>query len=642
MKLKTKLQVALLFVAALSILLTGWQSFQYSRNALETITFARLTAVRETKKEQIESYFRQIRNQLVTLAEDRATIEAMRAVSASSRTTTGRDAVSSPPYAQLFRTFAERFGYDDIMLANDISGEVFFSLSTGGTLPHPLRPGAVQRSTPRDQVHLQDFAAEGTRDSLPVAFASTPVFDGASRLGVLVFRISAHSINALMTSQTNWEQEGLGKTGETYIVGPDFTMRNDSRFFVQDSSTYFERLRHTGADSRIIERIKVRATSILLQPARTEATVDAFAGNTDTRIIDDYRGISVLSSYTPLGVPGLRWVLLAELDAHEAFAPVAQLRERLVFVGIVLLLLAAVVGVLVSRTISSPLVDLTSAAEEFGKGNLSHRATDTSPGEVGQLAHSFNRMAESLEEHHRRLQAEISERKRAEENVRASREELRNLSTHLQSVREEERQGMAREIHDELGQALSSLKLELALIREELVASPGVAARRIQSMSEVCDATIKSVKRIITELRPRLLDDLGLTAAIEWQAGEFRQHTGIPCSLTIVPDEITLDPERSTAIFRIFQETLTNISRHAHASRVTVQFRLDDSGVYLHVSDDGVGIREEQIGDSRSFGLLGMRERAHYWGGSVTIQRAPKRGTLVSVFLPGPFNQEHV
>ena len=149
-----------------------------------------------------------------------------------------------------------------------------------------------------------------------------------------------------------------------------------------------------------------------------------------------------------------------------------------------------------------------------------------------------------------------------------SHEQFRELSAYLQAAREEERKSIAREIHDELGQALTTIKLELSLLQEEVLHDATAATDRIQSLKERVDVTIHTVKRIITKLRPGLLDDLGLTAAIEWQANDFQRHTGIVCEVTMEPEEMNINPEISTAMFRIFQETLTNITRHSSATHV--------------------------------------------------------------------------
>jgi PAS domain S-box-containing protein len=230
---------------------------------------------------------------------------------------------------------------------------------------------------------------------------------------------------------------------------------------------------------------------------------------------------------------------------------------------------------------------------------------------------------------------DITERKRAEEELKRSREELRNLAAYLQSAREQERTNMAREIHDELAQALTALKMDISWLTNKLPKDQQTLLDKTKAMIKLTDMTIKTVKKISTELRPGILDDLGLVAAIEWQAEEFKNRTGITCELTIDPEDIILDQDRSTTIFRIFQETLTNVARHAKATAVTVSLKEKDSSLELRVRDSGKGITKEQISDPKSFGLMGIRERAKSWGGEVKISGRPGKGTTVVVRIPG-------
>jgi signal transduction histidine kinase len=153
-------------------------------------------------------------------------------------------------------------------------------------------------------------------------------------------------------------------------------------------------------------------------------------------------------------------------------------------------------------------------------------------------------------------------------------------------------------------------------------------------MGELVDRTIQTVRKISTEMRPWMLDDLGLTAAMEWQIEDFKNRTGMRCRFTARPEEITLDPDRSTTVFRIFQETLTNIVRHADADEIVIRLEKRDDHLRLEVRDNGKGITEEQIANSKSLGLLGIRERALLWGGSVQIQGTPEKGTKVLVTIP--------
>ena len=220
------------------------------------------------------------------------------------------------------------------------------------------------------------------------------------------------------------------------------------------------------------------------------------------------------------------------------------------------------------------------------------------------------------------------------EEVRAGREQLRNLASYLQTAREEERAYVAREIHDEFGQALTALKMDLAWLTKRLPADKPRLAEKTSAMSGLIDSTIQTVRRVATELRPGLLDDLGLAAAIEWLAQELAERTRINCELYLGDEDIVLDRDLATAIFRIFQEALTNVARHAGATEVQVKLEEGPDELLLTIRDNGKGITPSQVSDPHSLGLIGMRERAHSWGGDVTFQSAPEQGTIVTVRVP--------
>lgn len=230
------------------------------------------------------------------------------------------------------------------------------------------------------------------------------------------------------------------------------------------------------------------------------------------------------------------------------------------------------------------------------------------------------------------------ERKRAEKELEHSFEKLRALATHLQSVREEERTRIAREIHDELGQSLTGLKFDLAWLDRQLSQNDPAAMQacqnKVRSMFGLIDKTILLGRKIATELRPGILDDLGLVDALEWQAQEFEDRTGIHCEFVSLPENLQLDTYRSTTLFRIFQETLTNVARHAKASRVSIALQVQPESITMEIQDNGRGITEQEIQNSRSLGLLGMRERVLVFGGEILLQGQPGKGTKVIVKLP--------
>ena len=228
-----------------------------------------------------------------------------------------------------------------------------------------------------------------------------------------------------------------------------------------------------------------------------------------------------------------------------------------------------------------------------------------------------------------------AQHRKAEEQLRQSHSQLRALSVYLQTVREEERTRIAREVHDELGQALTSCKLDLSWLAGKLHHHEKPLIEKTKALIAHIDTTIQTVRRISSELRPGVLDHLGLAAALEWQANEFQNRTGIKCELRADLAETALDQDVSTTLFRIFQETLTNVIRHAGATQVTVHLKESGGCVSLEVKDNGRGIARTEITNTKSMGLLGMRERAALLGGIFKIGRlGRKKGTRVSVSIP--------
>ena len=228
---------------------------------------------------------------------------------------------------------------------------------------------------------------------------------------------------------------------------------------------------------------------------------------------------------------------------------------------------------------------------------------------------------------------DVTERTLAELERQRSFDQLRALTARVQNAREEERKRVAREIHDELGQALTAIKIDLSSLVHDFPPE-AQETKRIESISNVVDQTIKSVRRISTELRPGILDDMGLIAAVEWAAEEFEARTGTRCRLELLENDNSIDPDRATAIFRILQETLTNVARHANAASVYVRLFKEGGNVVLEVHDDGRGATEEQLSASGSLGIRGMRERALLLGGELAIRGISSQGTTVLVRIP--------
>jgi signal transduction histidine kinase len=318
-------------------------------------------------------------------------------------------------------------------------------------------------------------------------------------------------------------------------------------------------------------------------------------------------------------LPEFGWRVYAGIPTSSAMEEVRQTFVRGIAAGAVILIAIIAIATMLSRAIERPVAALSRAAEGAADGAYSQVAVE-GPREIAQLANSFNTMLR------RRLEAE---RQLMEDEL-----ELKALSERLLLVQEEERTKIARELHDDLGQALTALKMDVGGLLAMTPPSASSEPLRKRIMSTL-DETVTAVQRISSELRPSVLDDLGLAAAIEAEASRFEQRTGIECELSL-PDHPVLHIEgaAATAIYRIVQEALTNVSRHANATRVELRLRQRPDELLLEIRDDGRGITAAQINDPFSLGLLGIRERAGVAGGTVRIEGVARRGTIVSVRIP--------
>jgi PAS domain S-box-containing protein len=232
------------------------------------------------------------------------------------------------------------------------------------------------------------------------------------------------------------------------------------------------------------------------------------------------------------------------------------------------------------------------------------------------------------------LANDITEQFKTEEKLKKSYAEIRELASHLQDVREEERAGIAREIHDELGQQLTGLKMDFSWLSRKMNPDDELIRERITNSLSLLDQAIKTVRRISTELRPGILDDLGLVPAIEWQAEEFQKRFSVPTHFTTDAGHIHFPSGVSIGLFRICQESLTNIARHAQASKIRITLNLEPENIFLCIEDNGKGFQQERQGERKTLGLLGMKERALMMGGEFSIESASGAGTSVQVSIP--------
>ncbi len=311
-------------------------------------------------------------------------------------------------YHKILRDFAEKFGYYDIFLIDPETGNIVYTVYKEVDFATSLIDGpykntnlanafnAVAKSENEHFVNQVDFMPYHPSYNAPSAFIACPIYDNGEKIGVLAFQMPIDKINDIMTNKQNWNNVGLGNTGETYIVGEDYKIRNQSRFLIEDSVDYFKMLSDIGEDKKTIAQIKNYHSSIGLQTVKTTGTEEALKGVNDTKIFPDYRGVSVLSAYKPLSIPDMHWVLMSEIDEEEAFEQVTALRNNMVVGFICLLLVVFAVSYVVSKQITKPLNELTFEALELANGNLEVEVKTAGKDEIGMLASSFKKMQASI------------------------------------------------------------------------------------------------------------------------------------------------------------------------------------------------------------------------------------------------------
>ena len=251
----------------------------------------------------------------------------------------------------------------------------------------------------------------------------------------------------------------------------------------------------------------------------------------------------------------------------------------------------------------------------------------------GLIANTIERkqIDEELDEHRNRLEAVVASRT---QDLVQAKEQYRNLSNQIQQVREEEKSRIAREVHDQLGQELTALKIDAIQLGKKLAAGQTDLKSKIESMTQTIDETIKSVQHIATELRPPILDAFGICEAISWQANEFQKRHGLKFDLKLSQSQVEIDKSLQTSLFRVFQEAVINILRHANASQVKVNMSYEKRNLIFIIEDNGIGIKKRDLESPESLGLIGIKERVYPWDGQVNFEGPPGKGTIVTVTIP--------
>ncbi|PLW96583.1 MAG: hypothetical protein C0591_08405, partial [Marinilabiliales bacterium] len=575
------------FVLILSLISTyviGKYSYEKAKSALVQRTFDQLTSLRIEKTNRIQNFFAQCASDISNLSRLDDTKEIVRLISQ----------LDDPVNNRVSNAY-NNFIKDYIEAGNNYSKIIFISKS--GALMINMNDKAVKNDLyilPLDKVQLnilkelnssndwilKDMNELDGTGELKIWIASRVNDNAEGEKGAVILEIPIEVINDIMFE--NRLYNGLGKTGETYLVGSDYLLRSTSRF---------------------------ENNSVLKTKVATEGVKEAFNGITGTKEIQDYRNVSVLSSFSTLDVPGLNWAILAEIDTKEAMVPIVSIKSNIMYLTFIIFLLLLGVVALLTAMITAPIRSLIGktdkvAAGEFGQ-TLNYKAND----EVGDLVHAFNKMTMQLKAQSEKLE-----------------EERKLRLNSLIDGQELERRRLSKELHDGLGQLIltNKLKVERALKEE-----PGEAKQIISESEELFRITMQEIRNISNGLMPAVLTAFGLETAIRNLTKEIADSSEININVNIEIDKPIINSKYETYLYRIVQEALNNVIKHAMATQVNLDLCVENGELKLSIQDNGTGVSFDDMNKPNGNGLNNMQYRAELLGGDLKITGTSGKGTKV-------------
>ncbi len=460
-------------------------------------------------------------------------------------------------YHPSIRDYLEQFGYYDIFIVDPDTGDIVYSVFKELDFSTSLIDGPYAKtnlgrvfreannSDNPNYVKMIDFEPYAPSYEDTAGFIASPIFDGPEKVGILIFQMPIDNINSVMTSSSNWENVGLGKTGETYLIGKDLTMRSQSRFFMEDKEGYCTLMSSAGMDQGTLGKIRDKGSTIGFQKIDTMGTQAAVTGKTGIKIFPDYRGVPVLSAYTPLNIEDVKWIIMSEIEEEEALLPVIKLRSRLLVVGIVTVIIIGAVAFFFSSTITKPILKVVSMVKNISEGNLTMRLKVESRDEIGELANQFNNFIDKVHEIISMVKSTTAEVNSSSSEISAAVEEQAAVTSQQSSaVMEitstmEELSTSSKQIADNSGSvvkiskdALNSSKIGTAAIEDINEKMKAISQDNQQNIDQIVELGRKS-KEItkVMEIINNIADQtklIAFNAAIEASsAGEAGTRFGV-------------------------------------------------------------------------------------------------------------------
>ncbi len=588
-----KLVIYFLLLNVFTVIVVGSYSYYRAKDALVERTFDQLTSVRIEKKYRIERFFNDriidinlvskssdVNNIINIINEDNLNADFSTLVFNEYDKFLRKHFLSGQYYKRFFVSNNQGFTVEFGIFKNDSVSQIFSSIDN-------LSINKLYQSIQHNpKILIEDYKLD-ENTNLPVIFIGAPVIsDLATVKGVVVIEIDIEAINSIMFE--NNPHNGLGESGESYLVGSDYLMRSTSRF--QDNSVF---------------KTKVE----------TEGVKKALDGLMGTELIQDYRGIAVLSSYSKVDIPELDWAIMAEIDEKEAMVPIDSIRNNILYLSVLMSLLLFAFVYIIARRISLPIVKLKFAAQNITKGNYDVFVKDIeSSDEIGSLIDAFNEMSSKIKEQTENLKLERAMR----------------LSSMIDG-QELERQRLSRELHDGLGQSILAIKMRLERMSK---ASPEKAHQIMDEVQKLFSDTINEVRSISNNLMPAVLNEFGLVDALNNLCKDVMNNTEINVEFIATDFTQEINNKINTYLYRISQEALNNIIKHSEAKAATIKLSSDMDNVYLNISDNGIGFNYTEDRKMCGNGISNMKERVHLLNGKIEIDSIKGIGTKLNVTIP--------
>ncbi|HRY32000.1 MAG TPA: HAMP domain-containing protein [Bacteroidales bacterium] len=577
--LTEKLTFYFLMTGMFSIACVSWYSYWRGKTAIINRTYEQLTAIREIKKERIQQYFHESWQQLDKFA-NQTEMERLMSVLGKKDTIVLREVISDENKKTgesfFYRSLSVTPSFQSLYIACEPQRYIRFTLN-----PETKRISlAVQENNyPED-----DAAAACLRNVLYSRISAVKSSSGGNLLFAKSYT-GSHSLNyagllkrsmepIIQLMVENNAEKGWGLSGESYLVDENYLMRTPSRFL---------------------------KTSVLQTRVFTIGSQLAVAGKTGTDVIRDYRGIEVLSAYSPLEIEGFHWAILVEIDLAEAMAPVNALRNEILLLSILIAALVFILSFLFSRSISKPVMLLKQAADQISEGNFAVNLKGGYKDEFDDLNRAFNQMADRI-------------RQQASARIEGQ---------------DAERQRLSMELHDGLGQLLvaAHYKLEAA----DCGGSPS-AHSQINETKVLIDNILSEIRQISNNLMPGALREFGLVSAMSSFCREIQEYTPVSVHFQHEGAFDDLPADQNISVFRVFQESLNNIIKHAGSESADIQIRREGNDMQLIIRDYGKGMPPDA--GIRGQGLRNIRERIQAMGGSLSITSRENFGTALNIIIP--------